>query len=141
MKSIKNSFLKFLKAQSAAADGFTLIELVMTIVILSVAIVSMMNLSSTILVKSNQSSALSQAVLYAEEKMEEIRADRNNPGRGYDWITTAGNYTTENLANGFTRNVIVGEDSHNGISYALIEVVVHHSEVSDYKLTTWLTDY
>lgn len=141
MKSIKNSFFKFLKVQSADTNGFTLIELVMTIVILSVAVVSMMNLSSTVLIKSSQSSALSQAVLYAEEKMEEIRADKNNPGRGFDWITTAGNYSTENLANGFTRNVIVADGSHNGISYALIEVVVHHGELSGYQLTTWLTDY
>ncbi len=141
MKATKSFLLKYLKTQSATENGFTLIELVMTIVILSIAIVSMMNLSSTILVKSNQSSVLSQAVLYAEEKMEEIRADKNNPGRGYDWITTEGSYTMESLDNGFTRSVSVEDESHNGISYALIEVVMHHGELSDYKLTTWLTDY
>ena len=83
-----------------------------------------------------------QLSIEQEEKMEEIRADRNNPSRGYDWITTAGNYTTESLANGFTRSVVVDDDdSHNGVPYALIQVVVHHGELSDYKLTTWLTDY
>ena len=141
MKPLKTKIEKLL-SDNNYCDGFTLIELIMTIVIISIAILSMMNLSSSILVKSNKSSVLSYAVALAEEKMEAIRADKKNSTRGYDWIITPNNYDSESLPNGFTRSVIVdASNSHNGIPYALIQVVIQHSQMEDYILTTWMTDY
>ncbi|MFQ5752369.1 MAG: hypothetical protein ACE5HI_10265 [bacterium] len=122
---------------------FTLIEVVLIIVILAIAIPALMDLLSSTLVDSNKSVILSKAMIYAQEKMEQIIADKKSTVKGYDWVTTPGNYQDDVPASGFTRNVVIETSGkiQNGIPHALVQVVVSHDKIPDVMLTTWLTDY
>lgn len=123
--------------------GYTLIEVILIVVVLGIAIPSMMQLISSVLVDSHQSEIVSQATIYAQEKLETILADKANPDRGYAWIITPGNYPDDVPASGFTRSVSVETTgmSQNGIPYALVRVTVSHATIPDLTITTWLTDY
>ena len=79
---------------------------------------------------------------WPQEKIEEIIGDKKNPSKGFDWVTTSGRYSSDVPAVGFSRSVIITTGNvQNGVSYAYIQVKVTHSEISDIKLETWLTDY
>ncbi len=138
-----NRIKKCLNAAFENSKGLTLIEVILVIVVLSIAVTSLLELMSSILVYSNDSVILTQAMMYAQEKMEEIIADKKNPNRGYDWIITPGNYENDTPAQGFTRSVSIETSNkvYNGVPYALVEVSVAHEDLPVVKLTTWLTDY
>ncbi|MFQ5863945.1 MAG: prepilin-type N-terminal cleavage/methylation domain-containing protein [bacterium] len=137
------SLHSYLKKKLKSSHGFTLIEVILIIVVLSIAIPSLMQLISSTLVNSNQSVIISQAIVYAQEKMEEIISDKKSPTKGYDWVITPGNYPSDVPSNGFTRTVLIEAAGriYNGIPYAFVQVKISHNEIPDIKLTTWLTDY
>ena len=135
------SFLK-LKTTLSNSQGFTLIEVIMVIVVFAIAVPTLMTVLSSTLDSSNKSAVISQAATYAQERIEEIIGDRRNSSKGFDWVTTPGRYSSEVPAVGFLRSVIITSGNvQNGISYAYVQVKVTHSEISDIKLETWLTDY
>ncbi len=123
--------------------GITLVEVVFVIVILSIAMYSLMDLTSFTLTNSHKAILLTQAVMLAEQKIEEIRADKNNPARGYDWIVASGSYASETASQGFTSaaQVDTAGKIHNGVPYADVTVTVSHASLRDITLRTWLTDY
>ncbi len=123
--------------------GFTLIEVVSIIVVLGIAIPALANLLSSILVNSDKAAIMSKAVLFAQEKVEEIISDKKSPARGYAWVAVPNRYSGDTPESGYTRSVTVqgAGNVHNGVSYAFVEVKVTHNQISDVKLTTWLTDY
>jgi prepilin-type N-terminal cleavage/methylation domain-containing protein len=87
-------------------DGFTLIEAIMTLVILSIAALGVLAVF-TIGVKGGANPLLiNQAIGLAQEKMETIISDRENPSRDFAYIKP-GNYLAENAASlgfaGFSR--------------------------------------
>jgi hypothetical protein len=75
--------------------------------------------------------------------MEEIISDKKSPARGFSWVTASGRYSSDTPAEGFSRSVIIETGGHvyNGVSYALVQVAISHSQLADVVLTTWLTDY
>ncbi|MFQ5603782.1 MAG: prepilin-type N-terminal cleavage/methylation domain-containing protein [bacterium] len=123
--------------------GFTLIEVVLIIVVLAIAIPSLMRLLSSVLDNSQRSVIISKAVIYAQEKMDEIIADKQNPLRGFNWVVTPGTYQSDIPSNDYTRSVVIDTTGkiQNGVRYALVQVSVSNSEISDITLTTWLTEY
>lgn len=131
------------KNQAQNSRGFTLVEVLLVIVVLGIAMPALMFLHSSLVQDSTDSVVLSKAVLYAEEKMEEIIADKRNPAKGYDWVVTPGNYPNDVPASGYTRSVIIQTSGkiQNGVPYAFVQVTVSHNEIPDLRLTTWLTDY
>lgn len=123
-------------------QGFTLIEVIMVIVVFAIAVPTLMTVLSSTLDSSNKSAVISQAATYAQEKIEGIIGDKKNPSKGFDWVTTTGRYSSDVPAVGFSRSVIITSGNvQNGVSYAYVQVKVTHSEISDIKLETWLTDY
>ena len=135
------SFLKF-KNILSNNQGFTLIEVIMVIVVFAIAVPTLMTVLSSTLDSSNKSVVISQAATYAQEKIEEIIGDKKNPSKGFDWVTTTGRYSSDVPAVGFSRSVIITTGNvQNGVSYAYVQVKMTHSEISDIKLETWLTDY
>ena len=115
----------------------------MIIVIFAIAVPTLMTILSSTLDSSNKSTVISRAATHAQDKMEEIVGDKKNPSRGFDWVTTPGRYPGDVPATGFSRSVIITTGNvQNGVSYALVQVKVAHSEISaGIKLETWLTDY
>ncbi|GEM_PF-1443316 len=135
------SFLK-LKNILSNSQGFTLIEVIMIIVVFAIAVPTLMTVLSATLDSSNKSVVISQAATYAQEKIEEIIGDKRNPSKGFDWVTTTGRYSSDVPAVGFSRSIIITSGNvQNGVSYAYVQVKITHSEISDIKLETWLTDY
>ena len=135
------SFIK-LKNTLSNSQGFTLIEIIMIIVIFAIAVPTLMTILSSTLDSSNKSTDISRAATHAQDKMEEIIGDKKNPSKGVDWVTTTGRYSSDVPAAGFSRSIIITTGNvQNGVSYAYVQVKVTHSEISDIKLETWLTDY
>lgn len=124
-------------------DGFTLIEVILIIIVFAIAIPPLVNLLSTTLEKSDNSAIMSRAVLYAQEKMEQIIADKRNPARGYDWVTAPGTYLSDVPSAGYARSVTIttAGNMYNGVAYAFLQVTLTHNNISDIKITTWLTNY
>jgi prepilin-type N-terminal cleavage/methylation domain-containing protein len=77
--------------------GFTLLEVIITIVLLAVLSSGLMAMFSTFAKSDGDPSVTIQASELAQEKMEQIIADKNNPARGATYITNA-NYPAENAA-------------------------------------------
>ncbi len=135
----------FLSCKRLLGDcrGITLIEVILIVVILAIAAPTLMSLMSSTLFNSSKSAILSQATIFAQEKMEEILADKKSATRGFGYITIPGTYPSDSPAEGFTRTVSVQTSgmSYNGIPYADVQVTVSHSQISNVTLRTWLTDY
>jgi len=84
------------------SNGFTLIETIITLVVLSIAVVGVLSVFATGIKGSANPSLVGQATQLAQEKMDIIAGDRINPARGYAWITAAVNpYPAENPITGF----------------------------------------
>lgn len=81
--------------------GFTLIETVITIVLLAIITSGIMAMFSTFSQSNGNPSVIIQASELAQEKMDQIIADRYNPARGFPYVASA-NYPAENPVTGFT---------------------------------------
>ena len=135
-------WLQRFKKELSNNQGFTLIEVIMIIVIFAIAVPTLMTVLSSTLDSSNKSAVISQAALFTQEKIEKILGDKRNPSKGFDWVTSQGRYSSDVPAVGFSRSVIITSGNvQNGVSYAYVQVKVTHSEISDIKIETWLTDY
>ena len=80
--------------------GFSLIEIIITLVVLSIAAVGVLSVFSGTQRGSADPLILNQAVQLAQEKMDEIMGDRKNPGRGFLYIVP-GNYGPDTPVPGF----------------------------------------
>ncbi len=132
-----------LKDKLENCQGFTLIQSIIIIAVLAIVIPPLIDLLSSNLIHSGKSEAITQAVIYGRDKMDEIIADKKSPARGYNWVVTPGQYASDVPANGFTRVVIIDTTAkvHNGVRYALIRVRINHNDMAELELRTWLTDY
>ena len=117
--------------------GFTLIELVFVIIFLSVALVALLDMTSASTSTVVKSQVLIVATNLANEKMEQVFADKN--GRGYPYIEQT-NYASEinpNGQSGYERYVTVSDSG----AFKEVEVRVTHNDISDLILTAFLTNY
>lgn len=80
--------------------GYSLIELIIVIVILSIAIPMLVYMLGNLTVSSMNSEKRTQAVLLCQQKMEQIIADRWNPNIGFDNVIDA-RYPQEGQVAGF----------------------------------------
>jgi prepilin-type N-terminal cleavage/methylation domain-containing protein len=79
------------------SKGFTLIEVILVIVILAIAIPSLISAVSFMTQSQVNTIGTTTAADLAQEKMEEIIADKRSPNRGFGYIDNA-NYLPESAA-------------------------------------------
>ena len=114
--------------------GYTLIELIVTITFTAIAFSGIMAFFTHIVHGSLENEIVSQAICLANEKMEEIYADRIDATRGIAYIITSGQYPSETI-DYFTRTVTITSESIGGISGYKIQVTVSHSLLAGLTLT------
>ncbi len=117
--------------------GFTLIEIILVMIFLSVALLATMNMISTSLSKSFDMDIISTANNLANEQMEKIFTDKKSKGYGY---VVSENYPPETNAGGFqgfNRYVTIITYSTN----KKIVVTVTHASIDDFILISYLTNY
>lgn len=130
---LNREIFRTLKSQK----GYSLIELVMVTVFLGVAIAATLTMMTAGISKSFDTENLSLASMLAEQKLEEIRGDKN--GRGYHFVDNE-SYVTESNAggySGYTRTVLITTYQ----TYKEISVTVSHSNQPSFTLVTQLTNY
>lgn len=131
--------------------GFTLIEAISTIVILSIALPPMLWAIRDSHVRRVNPMMSSKARWLAAEKLEDIVADRHSTTRGYAWLI-AGNFPAENPVSGFTgfsRTVSFAETGADlvtaGTGYKRATVTVSWTDATatsrSLALSTIITEY
>jgi len=83
-----------------SSKGFTLIEVILTIVILAIVIPSLISGVGFMTARQVNTIGTTTAADLALERMEQIMGDRMNPARGFGYIIV-GNYPAENPVAGF----------------------------------------
>jgi prepilin-type N-terminal cleavage/methylation domain-containing protein len=124
-------------------NGFTLIELVVTIILLGVTLPAIFGLIGQVAFHSSRQAIKDQAVLLAEEKIEEIIGLKESD---WDWYKDPTRYEDdEDLADNFSRSVSVSAVSSWGgfnLDAWQIDVVVTHPQLTDgYQLSVRFTTY
>lgn len=131
--------------------GFTLIEAIVAMVILSVAMPAMFMALSDAQKRRAGPVLDSRARWLAAEKLEDLIADRHSATRGYVYVDSA-NYAAEPSITGFTgysRSVSVTETgatlSGAGVGYKTVTVTVTYTGATgasrSFSLGTVVTDY
>lgn len=136
-------------------SGFSLVEVIVTLVVLSIAAAGVLSVFSATSRGSADPLILSQAVGLAQEKRDVIAGDRGDPGRGFAWIIPA-NYPAENPVIGFpnfNRNTAIfcvnagALNTDNGqpppcvSGYAHVTVTVTHAVIGSLSVETVVTNY
>jgi len=75
-------------------DGYSLIELVVTIIFIGVVFPGLIGFFTYVMDDSVRSEAISQAIALAQQQMEEIIADKNEITRGLSYVKSPGQYGT-----------------------------------------------
>lgn len=133
------------------ARGFTLIEAIVSIVILSTAVPAMLWAVSQAQRDRIGPVKASQARWLATEKLEDIIADRHSTTRGYSYLVN-NNYAAESSITGypgFTRSVAISEtgadlaSAGTGFKRATVTVTWTNSTGASKSLAiaTIITDY
>jgi len=131
--------------------GFTLVETVAAVIILSIAIPPMLWSIRQAQINRVNPMMVSKARWLATEKLEDIVADRHSSTRGYGYVIAA-NYPTENPVAGYTgfrRTVTITETAADlvtvGTGYKKVTVTVTWTDATatsrSLPLTTIVTDY
>lgn len=123
------------------SKGYTLIEIILVIVILVVAVPPLVSLFSRNLTNNVNSEIYTKALLYAEERMEQVLSDKK--AKSYTFITTVGRYPEDTPETGFSRQVSITDANKiiNGIPYAEIIVTVSHENIQNITLSAYVTNY
>ena len=69
-----------------SAQGFTLIEMLVLIVVFSGSLVALLSVSREAARRIAEVDASARAMQYAQERIEMVLADRRNPNRGYAYV-------------------------------------------------------
>ena len=98
MQGIKSNNSKIINSQFSGGAGFTLIEVIVAVAILSVSLVMILQLFAAGLKASRSSCDYTRAVMHAKDKMEELSAAPIHPQEsgefrdGYKWEVEAKPY-------------------------------------------------
>jgi Tfp pilus assembly protein PilV len=131
-------------ARRPGSGGFTLVEVVILIVVASIAVLPLAMLFATTSIRSSDAQSASIAAQLAQAKLEEITADRNASTRGFSYVVS-GNYPAESPVPAFTnfqRSVAVSPDStYDSVTFRTVSVTVTTSGIPPVTLTTWFVNY
>jgi len=116
--------------------GFTLVEAVMALVMMSLVIVPIMTAAQRLSRDQVTPIQVSRARWLATEKLEEVIADRSSTTRGYSYVITS-NYPAENPVAtdpDFSRSVTITETGADlqtsGTGYKTVTVVISWTDVT-----------
>jgi prepilin-type N-terminal cleavage/methylation domain-containing protein len=136
-------------------DGFTLIEIIITLAVLSIAVVGLLSVFATAITGSGNPVVLNQAIALAQEKMDTITGDRMNSARGFAYIIP-GNYPADIPVTGFNRSVTIfcvtagALNTDSGVApgaggcasgYTHVEVTVANDAIGSVSLDGLVTNY
>jgi type II secretory pathway pseudopilin PulG len=123
--------------------GYTVIEVIVTILFVGLALPSIILLFTQSMSGSAEFHTDARALRMAEQKIEQILADRLSPTRGYNWVTAPGRYPSESLGDGFTRTTTITTAGKvlNGVAYAEVVITVSHALITPVQIETWITRY
>lgn len=130
--------------------AFTLIEVITSVTILSLAVPAMLwSIRDSVRSRANPV-LLSRARWLAAERLEQCIADGHSPSRGYAYLIAA-NYSAETPVTGFTemnRTVAIAETAPKflvGVGWKTITVSVSYTDgagaARSISIATVLTDY
>jgi prepilin-type N-terminal cleavage/methylation domain-containing protein len=137
--------------------GFTLIETIITLIVLSIAAVGVLSVFTTGMRGSANPMVIDQATQLAQEKMDTIFGDRINAGYGFAYIIPV-NYSAENPVTGFAGfnrsvsifcataadlNTNAGAPGAGGCAsgYTHVTVTVANAAIGSVSLDTVVTNY
>lgn len=121
--------------------GVSLVEVIVIIVIVSIAVTPLSRLAVTNLKSGGHFSIMTRAISYAQNTMEEVVADyaAEDGGRGYAWVQANWDGVSSSPESGFTSTVnISNEDTLNQVAYVEVDVYVSAPEINTVSLSTWL---
>ena len=136
-------------------DGFTLIEIIITLVVLSIAVVGLLSVFATAIKVGANPVVLNQAIALAQEKMDAIIGDSMNTSRGFTYIIP-GNYPSDIPVTGFNRSVTIfcvnagALNTDNGVApgaggcasgYTHVKVTVANNAIGSVSLDGLVTNY
>jgi len=126
--------------------GFSLIECALTIFIVSTALFVSMSVLQDNVMANTYSEGTTIATQIANEKLEELLADK--AFQGYDYLLDSSNYPEEIIQGDITRNVVITEVNdtdfntpEEGSGISKVDVIVKWSKTEEVVLTTLVNDY
>ena len=121
--------------------GYSLIEIVVTIVFVGVAFPGLIAFFANTINDSVENEIYTQAISLAQSKMEEITADKLDDSRGINYIRTAGQYPSETIGQ-FSRTVIVQDSTFAGVIGVYVEIETSHALMANnFNLSCFFTTY
>ena len=121
--------------------GYSLIEIIVTIVFVGVAFPGLIAFFTNIMTDSVESKAYTEAIVLTQSKMEQITADKMSASRGYDYVRTPGQYPAETIGQ-FNRTTSVSDSTISGVDGILVTVETNHTLMaSPYNVSTFFTSY
>lgn len=127
-------------------DGYSMIELVMVILLFSIAVPGLVGLYTSVLTNSHSAEIMTVAELLAVEQIEIILAHKGGSGGGFGYDSiNADRYSSvdpDEPFDAYSRSVsvqIVNEDQD--YEYKLITVTVNHDLIEPVALTTIVMDH
>lgn len=121
--------------------GYSLIEIIVTIVFVGIAFPSLIAFFANIMTDSVESGAYTEAIVLTQSKMEEITADKLSEDRGYDYIRTTGQYPSETIGQ-FTRTTTVTDTLISGVAGVIVTVETNNSIMANpYNVSAFFTSY
>ena len=121
--------------------GYSLIEIIVTIVFVGIAFPSLIAFFANIMTDSVESEAYTEAIVHTQSKMEEITADKLSEDRGYDYIRTTGQYPSETIGQ-FTRITTVTDTVISGVAGVIVTVETNNQLMANpYNVATFFTSY
>ena len=136
-KLLVNKFTRKLNAFLKAKHGFTLIEIIFTMIFASIALFATMTMMSTSMLGSMNVEFMNTAANLANVKMEELFSDKKT--RGYGYIQEI-NYPYETDVDGFAgfnRYVEVTTQATD----KKVTVRVTHPDIADIVIVAFMTNY
>jgi prepilin-type N-terminal cleavage/methylation domain-containing protein len=147
------------RSRKSGENGFTLIETVITLVVLSIAAIGVLSVFTVGIKGSANPLVAEQAVQLAQEKMDMIIGDRENPAVGFGFShIVPGSYPAESAGSfgfaGFSRTTTIicvdatTLNTNNGQAppctisgYTHVAVTVANTLISSVSVETIVTNY
>lgn len=137
----------FAKPNQGGSQGFTMIEMIISLVILSISVIGILQVFGAGLAPRNAPLPveITTANQLAQEGIERVLADRKNSNRGFGWITSS-NYPIETLTGafiGYIRSYAISAWPGNTDMnlYKQVTVSISHNGTPSAGVTTLVANY